>query len=414
MWDLSKKFILSYFSHYRGISANGWINIFAALINSGASVAILFLSLYLAKRFHYSTISIGWVVTAYGIGAMFGALGGGVLCDYLSSQLVCIYTLFINALTLLIIPYLDNYYVIMFSVFLMGMSNYAFSPANRISIMNESPSNQMRMSSLRYMMVNLGIGAYVFMGGRIVSIGYNWLFMFNGLIILLTGIMLLVTYNKFHKQTVTPAAQEIVTKQSNNKLIFFYLYTGLLLIAFIFSQLRITYPLYLHHQYQLSEQLFSNIFLVNTLLIVVLQVPIINFLSRINTILSSGLGALLIGCGVGFTYFGTGYSFLILLCVVWTLGEILFFSTLQTLIFEKAMPEQKGKYMGIAQMTAAFANIIGPVTGSWLYGFADTQYLWFCCIAFGIVALLIHFRVYLEEVNDRKAELKYADKSVFH
>lgn len=411
MTDLTKKFFLSYFNHYRGISLKGWINIFSALINSGASVAIIFLSLYLTHRFHYSPLSIGWIITLYGIGAMLGALGGGILCDYLSAQLVCIVTLFINALTLLIMPYLDHYPAIMIAVFLMGMSNYAFSPANRISIMSSAESNQMRMSSLRYMMVNLGIGIYIFIGGRIVSFGYNWLFMLNGIIILLTACVLTATYFKLNKDNVLHTAQEEMSAQPNSILVFFYLYAGLLFVAFIFSQLRITYPIYLHEHYHLNEKLFSNIFLVNTLLIVLLQVPIINLLSRINGILSSGLGALLIGCGIGFTYFGSGYLSLILLCIVWTLGEILFFSTLQTLIYEKAVPEQKGRYMGIAQMIAALANIIGPVTGSWLYGFADTQFLWFGCILFGVVTLFIHLKIYLEEAGYRKSELKYADKS---
>lgn len=401
-----KKIISGYLDHYQGISYQGWLYILSALINSGASVAIIFLALYLAKYFHFNTISIGFIVTGYGIGAMIGALGGGVLCDHFNAHIICIFSLFINAITLLMIPFLHHYNVIMVAVVLMGISNYAFSPANRIAILDATAeNNQARISGLRYMLVNLGIGAYMFADGRIATFGYELLFTLNGLIILFAGIVSYLTYLKF------PAKKKATSKESafgieTNFSFFLLLYIGLLLITLIFSQLRITYPLYLHHYYHLNEDLLSNIFLVNTVLIVILQVPIVNFLQRFNSLLTSGFGGLLIGIGLGLTFFGNSYLFAILICIAWTIGEILFFSTLQTLIYEKAEASRKGKYMGLAQMTAAFANIIGPVTGSWLYGFEHGKWLWISCLLLGIVTFLLHLKVYFEELSPQEISIQ--------
>lgn len=394
------KFFLSYFNNYRGIPFLGWLNIFSALINSGASVAIIFMSLYLTKEFHYSAVAIGFIVTGYGIGAMAGALFGGILCDYVSSQFVCVLSLFVNAVTLIMMPFLNDYHLIIAAVCLMGISNYAFSPANRINIMSTTQgTDQMRISSLRYMMVNLGIGLYVFLGGRIAVLGYEWLFLINGIVILINAI-LLMSYLKYQREIIRDDTTETAFGIPTQLKFFLLVYLGLLLITLIFSQLRITYPLYMHHFYHLDERLFSNIFLVNTLLIVAIQVPMANFLQKINPLLSSGLGALLIGIGLSSTYFGSTYLFAILFCVIWTIGEILFFSTLQALIYEKADQSRKGRYMGLAQMTAAFANIIGPVSGSWLYGFNDGKWLWLVCLLFGITTFVIHFRLYTAEVRE--------------
>lgn len=395
-----KKFFLSYFNNYRGIPFAGWLNIFSALINSGASVAIIFLSLYLTKEFHYSPLAIGVIVTGYGMGAMLGALFGGILCDYISSHLVCVISLFVNAVTLIVMPFLRDYHLIMVAVCLMGISNYAFSPANRINIMSTTQgADQMRVSSLRYMMVNLGIGAYVFLGGRLAALGYQWLFLVNGAVILLNAILLL-SYLKYQREVIREDSTTAVLGVPSQTSFFIYVYLGLLLITLIFSQLRVTYPLYMHHFYHLDERLFSNIFLVNTLLIVTFQVPMANILQKVNPLLSSGLGALLIGLGLSSTYFGSTYFFAIIFCFVWTIGEILFFSTLQAMIYERADNSRKGRFMGLAQMTAAFANIVGPVTGSWLYSFNEGQWLWLVCLLFGILTCAIHFRLYASETGE--------------
>src|SRR3990167_8271301 len=108
-----KKLFSEYLNYYRGISISIWLNLLAVFINSGTSVIVLFLTLYLTRQFHFDTISVGWVMASFGIGATIGSLGSGFLCDRYQPQLISIITLIVNALTLLLIPFLHDYYSIL-------------------------------------------------------------------------------------------------------------------------------------------------------------------------------------------------------------------------------------------------------------------------------------------------------------
>jgi MFS family permease len=143
----------------------------------------------------------------------------------------------------------------------------------------------------------------------------------------------------------------------------------------------------------LNEQLFSNVFLVNTIFIALFQMPIINAMSKINSYLTSGIGIFLIGIGMGFVFAGSSYHFAILLCLIWTMGEILYYSTLQVIIYSKAKAEHKGRHMGYYQAIASAGNIMGPIVGGWLYGFNNAIWLWFGCIAIGFSGLILHILI---------------------
>jgi len=377
-----------------------WLNIMLAFINSGASAAAIFFALYLKTQFQLTDFFIGCVMAGFGIGAMCGSLYGGILSDRISAKVVCLVSLFVNAITLLIISFVTNAYLIMILFTLMGASNSAFAPANRVTIMRlTAVKDHARVSGLRYMMINLGIGAYIWFDGIIASaLGYKWLFILNGLAILAISLLYLFTSFRTSENLDKNNDSEnshVMSKQDST--FFIWLYASLLLTSLIFSQLRITYPLYLHEYYHLNEKLFSYLFLINTVLIFLFQMPVLNLLQKVNSLLIAGMGALLIGIGIGLIFIHSNYLFVIFLCIIWTLGEILYFSTLQAVIYSKAHTTRKGKYMGIMQMTIAFTNIIGPLFGSWLYGFDDAKWLWLSCLLIGMIAFSMHYKIYLDE-----------------
>lgn len=389
-----KNILFFFLKHYRGFSLSVWLNLVAVLINSGVSVVALFLVLYLTNQLHFTATDAGWVITAFGLGGLIGSFSSGFLCDRFNSQIISFVALFTNACLLLILPFVSQFYFLSFLALLLGVSNFAFSPANRVTMMSlTNHQDHVRISSIRYMMMNLGIGAYVFIGGRLVAYGYIWLFILSGISVLCIACIMFLNYLKtlsHVKSNIPEPAHSDNSSGSGLLKQFVWLYLGLLGAALVFAQLRITYPLYLHNYYHLNERLFSNIFLVNTIIIALFQMPIINSVSKTNSYLTSGIGIFLMGIGMGFIFAGSSYYFAILLCLVWTTGEILYYSTLQVIIYSKAKAEHKGRHMGYYQTTVSAGNILGPTLGSWLYSFSGAIWLWFGCIAIGLGGLVLH------------------------
>ncbi len=161
----------------------------------------------------------------------------------------------------------------------------------------------------------------------------------------------------------------------------------------IYNQIFTTYPIYLHYRYHLNAQQYSYLFLINCILIVLLQIPVLNALKRFDQYLIAGVGIFMLGGGLIILPFATSYGVAIFSCVVWTLGEILFFAMVQALFYECASEGYKGKAMGIYQMLWGLANMTGPVIGTWVYQFYNGDLLWYACGALGLLSLLAYIKI---------------------
>jgi predicted MFS family arabinose efflux permease len=167
----------------------------------------------------------------------------------------------------------------------------------------------------------------------------------------------------------------------------YMIYGCVFLIGLIFSQLRISYPLYLHEYYHLDSNQFGKIFLINTIIIVLFQAFILDLFAKFNYLLLTGLGSFLIGFGMFLLPFGFGLKYAIFTCLFWTLGEMLFFSTSQILAYNKASQKTKGKSLGTYQMVYASSNILGPACGGYVYHHYTGNMVWYLCGLFGLICL---------------------------
>jgi MFS family permease len=145
----------------------------------------------------------------------------------------------------------------------------------------------------------------------------------------------------------------------------------------------------LKNEYHLSSQLFSYLFLINTIFIVLFQVWIVDVASKFNQFITAGIGALLVGFGMLMLIFGSSYPVAVISCFLWTIGEILFFPIVQMLLYDRASESTKAVHTGLYQAVFSFANVIGPMLGSWMYQFQHGALVWISCGVLGLISLLI-------------------------
>jgi predicted MFS family arabinose efflux permease len=391
-----KKYYLSYIRNFSGLPTASWMIQIAIFANSMGNVTTVFLSLYLVNQLGFSVFQTGVLMAGFGVGSMVGSYLSGLLCYKFSPYHISFMAILINGITLLMLCWPTQFYPLLSLIFFVGGSNAAFAPANRITLMQICLKvDRSRVSSLRYMAINLGMGTGIFIGGLLATWGFYWIFIFTGISTLIAAFILAI-----YCKPVAPInkASEIISSPKNNSVFAdknaLIIFSVLLLTTLVFAQLKNTYPIYLHTHYHLSERLFSYVFLLNTLLIVVFQVPLLNSLKNSNAVLLTGIGGFLIGAGFYLLPVSTTYAFALFSCTIWTIGEMLFFSTIQVLIYESASEKQKGKYMGIYQMIQSFSNMLGPLAGGYLYAFNNGKFLWQLCGLLGICTLLIHFYMY--------------------
>ncbi len=363
----------------------------AVFANAAGTIATIFISLYLATKLHFGIAQIGTIMTGFGVGSFICSYLGGFLSDHLSPLKISITVLCINAITWLFLPLTNSFIWLLVITTIMGGANAAFAPAIRTALMSLCErTDQARVSGLRYTMANMGAGAGVFIDGLIAMKSYFLLFLANSLAIFAAAGLLILFLNKGYAKGL-PQPQQKPQEHFDQSIfhdsVLMILLAALLLIGLVFAQLKTSYPIYLHHNYGVSPLEFSYLFLLSTLLIVAVQMPLLTYLHKFNANYTAGVGALFLGLGFALLPLSVSYSMAIFSCVLWTLGEILFFSTVQVLVYERAKEHNRGHYMGVYQAVYTFALMLGPIGGSTVYGYLHGDILWYGCGALGVIAL---------------------------
>jgi MFS family permease len=149
----------------------------------------------------------------------------------------------------------------------------------------------------------------------------------------------------------------------------------------VFVQVLTTYPLYIRNVYGLAENRIGQLFAVNTILIVVLEMILMEKIRRYPLTSMINVSFILMGAGLGIMPLGRGFSFAAFTVVVWTFGEMLSMPLVAALIAGRARDDTRGRYMGIFSLSFSLAFIIAPAAGTAVYGRFGGDAVWISCAA---------------------------------
>src|SRR5690349_9520492 len=153
--------IYRFFSHWRrsfqGIPKEIWFLSFISLINRCGSMVIAFLTLYLTQELDFGIREAGYIMTFFGLGALVGSYIGGRLTDKFGSFPVQFWSLILNGIMLILMLYVQKFWMMCSAVFMMALIGEVFRPANSVAIaVYCTPETRTRSISLYRMAINLG------------------------------------------------------------------------------------------------------------------------------------------------------------------------------------------------------------------------------------------------------------------
>jgi MFS family permease len=142
--------------------------------------------------------------------------------------------------------------------------------------------------------------------------------------------------------------------------------------AIQFVVLNVGIPLWVAHDTVAPEYLVSIMFIVNTVLVIALQVPLsrgTHDLRRAGNVTAvagvlMALGCVLYGAAAGTPLFAT-VVLLVAASALHALSEVLSQAGAWGLSFELADPRRPGAYQGMFSMTFAIASMVGPLILTW-------------------------------------------------
>ncbi len=394
----------------KNIPRNVWLVTAATLINRSGTMVLPFLVIYMTTKIAVSQSAAGMVLAFYGAGALITAPFVGKLSDKLGSLLVMKSSLILTGVVIILYSFVQNYYAILVVTLLWAVISEAFRPANLSLISNEvKPEQRKTAFALNRLAINLGMSIGPVVGGFLSAFNFSPLFYVNGITSILAGIFLMISQIRPRKKVRSEKKEEnlifepaITQKQSLSILkdkTFLLFMLALIPVELVFFQFLGGLPLYIVHDLKYSTATFGILMAVNTVLIILVEVPLNNAMSHWDDRKSLALGALLCAVGYGAMVISQSLVLIVVTIVIWTFGEMIFFPSSASYTAVLSPQQRRGEYMGYFQVTFSFSLMVGPWLGALVLDHFSSTILWSGAFVLGIISTILFLRL-----NNRSAK----------
>ena len=405
MWKL-------YSQLFVGLPREVWFLCLVTFVQRSGTMVLPFLTLYLTQQQGFSVQEAGGVLSLYGVGAIVGSYVGGWLSDHIGSTKAQIVSLLLATVALVGLSTMRSPIAIAIVVILWSIVAESMRPANGAALAEMSPSDlHVRAFGLRRLSTNLGMSIGPALGGFLVTWSYSCLFVIEAIVGLVAAGLLWILLSPTSPQvsslnrSIPSTAAVSITPQSpwqDGVFLSILVLTSLLIL--VLFQLFGAYPLTLAEVHHFPSYTIGFVFTLNTLVIVVCQMPVLHVVERFDTLRVIGVGAMLLCAGFALLPLGATAGTLAATVLVWTCGEMLTTPLLESVVARRSSVENRGQYMGLFSAAFSVAFVLAPVGGTWIYGHYGYLTLWGLCGFIGVILLVAFF---LLSITVRKQQAAY-------
>lgn len=391
----------------RSIHPLAWTIIVGTLFGRMAtSMSIPFLSIYLTQSLGATPTQTGITVAVSSLVGVFASFYGGYISDRIGRKKVMI--LSIAGWTIVFFAFAASSQIWMFFVVntLNGLCRSLFEPTSRALLSEVTPQEQkLLVFNMRYTAINAGVVFGPLLGLWFSANGSSSAFMIAGFIYVLYTVILVFQFSKHplpskksstHEQRLTLKQAVRVISQDR---IFLYILVGTTFCVLGFGHMNSTLPQYLALLPDLENGTawFAYILTLNAITVLVIQYPLVKWASRFAPVVPLIIGNLFVATSLLLYGIATTGIALILITIIFTIGEVLLFTMMDILIDRVAQPEWKGTYFGTIGFNN-LGNVCAPILGGFLldtrgaeHGFQVFMPLALTC-AFGLPFLIAAYR----------------------
>ena len=367
-------------------------------------MVLLFMSIYLTKRLGFTFEQAGFVLSAFGLGALVGTFLGGKLSDLIGFYYVMFLSLVLSGVLFILLIYIKSFESMCLVVFLTSLFAEMYRPANYVAIKSYSKQeNQTRSLALNRLAINLGFSVAPALGGFIAyQIGFNWLFVLDGATCILAGIMfyfLLPKKESKKKQEDSTDRGRLAEVFRNTKYMW---YLGFVFLSSItFMQLFTTIPVYLKDHFLLNESQIGLLLALNGILIVIIEMPLIYMIeNKFSSLRLIASGCLLFALSYAFFLWGSSALLIaVIFMILITIGEMINFPFSTSWALNQSNERNAGQYMALYSMTFASAYIVAPSLGFRIIAYQGYTVLWTVMTVMAVVGGLGFLLLRQKELN---------------
>ncbi|MFI5864746.1 MFS transporter [Streptomyces sp. NPDC051546] len=360
------------------------------LCRSGC-VVVPFLSLYLVRQQHFSAADAAQVSAAFGAGWSIGPAIAGWLADRIGRRRTLLVALSAVSAMYLTLPALHTLTALTAAALAVGLLFDAPRPAVLALVADLVPEEARgRAYATLYWASNIGAGLAGAVGTGLADRHITALFYVAATSNLAFAATVLICKigagprpETGHHRVVTSAAGYRSLLRDGR---FLALTALTLLYLTSYQQVLFGLPVAMNHD-GLKPSAYGIISLINAIGVVAFQPLLQPWIDRRTPLVVCAAGAVTLGLGMGGNLAAQqsllGYG---LAAAIWTLGEVLFFSSVMTVVERLAPAEARGRYTGIWASTMGTSALIAPLISSAALDAGGPELMWTTSLVLGVLA----------------------------
>ena len=402
---------------YSGLDKSIYFLFLAQIVNSLGHFVHPFITLFLTKKIGMDPMRAGVYVSVSAFIWIPATFIGGKLVDSLSRKIIMIAAQGLAAATLVPCAFLGTSMAVPWLLILSSFFYGIAEPANDSMISDMTkPEERKTAFSLLYLGHNIGFSVGPMIAGFLFNNFLPLLFigdaLTSGIALVLISIFTRETKpseeeikKSFESDTSAEKAEKgsVISVLLKRPLLIAFMLTNILL-SLVYSQTLFGLPLLLSSKFgDLGPRFFGILMLANTLTVVLLTTPIIHSTDKLKPAVSMAVAGLFYALGFSFTHLSSSLVILILLTVVWTLGEILGATNISAYIANHSPMTHRGRINAIAPVIMFSGQAFGPPLAGWFINKYSAEAIWPIIGIISLAAAVIFYIFYL--VDNRKKNI---------
>jgi len=395
----------TYKTSFSGLSRQTWLLSIVMMFNRCGSMAVPFMGLYVTQSLHRSEMDAGLIITLFGVGSIMGSAAGGKLTDMIGFRPVQILSSIIGGLLFILFSTITHFSSLCVLAVVISFFSEAFRPANFTAVAHYATEGTITRSySLNRLAVNIGWSIGISFAGIIASINYRLLFIVEGGVSIIVGLLILAFLPRvkgFIKQAKAHASNMVIMKPWRD---IFYVKFILLTTVFItcaFLMFRVV-PVFFKQEWHIDEFEIGIIIGINGAIIALFEMIMINKIEAKR----SPMFFIIIGAAL----FSASYLVLsapisyhvaaaVLTIVVFTSGEMLSLPFINTIVISRSNEHNRGLYAAGYTLSWSCAQVVGPY-----FGFSIAKNFGYNWLWLGLACMLVLCAWGFNTLNKRQAK----------